>query len=74
MVQRVWRKISPFFHLIALLISMAFTAGIVSANISGYEGRIAKLEGDSNSVRMTVVRIEQKVDDLHDAFLGKSSR
>lgn len=58
MVQRLWKRYSAFFHVIFFLASTMFTAGIVWANVSGYEGRITKLEQKQSISEKRQIRMD----------------
>ena len=72
MVNRIWRQFGRHIDIVLLFVSSIFFAGVawsnVAAGLADHAARIAKLEDDSRTVRETTVRIEQKVDDIHDAL------
>ena len=58
MVQRLWKRYSPFFHLVFLIISMSFTAGIVWAGVAGQDGRISTLEDKQEKSEKRQIRMD----------------
>ena len=64
MIQKIWKQISPFFHVIAFFASIVFTAGIVSANVTGYDDRITALEKDNQQLKIVMARIDQRLTDI----------
>lgn len=56
-MNNLWHKYSPWFHLTGLFLTMAFTAGIVWANVGGYKQdidnlKIAKISQEKKIARM----------------------
>ncbi len=72
MVNRIWKQFGRHLDIVLLFVSSIFLAGTawnnVSASLTDHAARIARLEEDSRTVREATVRIEQKVDDIHDAL------
>lgn len=70
-MDRAWKKISPWFHIIALI----FTAGMAWGGVTAHGEKIAKLEMDQEELARIVIdlrisnaRIEQGVKDIKSAL------
>lgn len=61
---RFWSRYAPYCHLAGWLATMLFIAGMMWGNVSGYEGRITKLELDGQAVKETLAAVRQEVHDL----------
>ena len=58
MVQRIWKRYSPFFHIAFFILSTGFTAGVVWAGVAGHEGRIATLEMKQDKAEKRQIRMD----------------
>lgn len=67
MSPRLWAKYAWLFHLVGVV----FLAGVAWAGVSSQSVRIDKLEIETKDIPATLARVEQKVDDLHDVFVGR---
>lgn len=68
MIQNLWRKYSVYFHFFGWLITLAFTGGVVWANVAAYDDRIGKLETVSEKREQDIARIDGKLDVLLSYF------
>jgi len=70
-MQEIWRKISPYFHVAALI----FTAGVAWAGVASQSERIDKLESKQEQdrqivvdMRISIARVEEGVKDIKRAL------
>lgn len=66
MTPKLWAKYAWLAHLIGVV----FLAGVAWAGVTSQSIRIDRLETDYRDVPATLARIEQKVDDMHEVFIG----
>ena len=67
MTPKLWAKYAWLAHLIGVV----FLARRGICGVTSQSMRIDKLEVATHDVPAALARIEQKVDDMHDAYLGR---
>ena len=63
-MQRIWHRISGYWHVITGLMVAIYIACNWIGDVSGYEVRIESLDAKVDRIDSTVTRLDQKIDDL----------
>lgn len=62
MVQRFWKKISPYWHVLTFIVSLCVALILWVGDVSSYSGRITKLENNNEEVSEHIANIDGKLD------------
>jgi hypothetical protein len=75
MVQRLWHRYSAYFHIIALLLTLGITWGVLSSTVNAQGERLDKLEVKHDTladkvddIKVDTAAIKQSVQDIKDAL------
>lgn len=63
-MDKAWKRYSWLFHIIGWVVTLAFTAGVVWAGVSGYGDRINRLEESDRLNESSIAAINGKIDVL----------
>lgn len=61
MVQRIWRQISPYWHIFTTILAAFIITLYWIHDVSGYGGRIAALEDTQTKQARTLTRMDYNI-------------
>lgn len=61
-----WNKYSSYCQALVWASTLIFTAGIWYGTASGYDGRLTKVEEDTQTIKETMAAMRQEIHDIHD--------